>query len=384
MVQSWFEYGKITSESLYNNLSKEEKEILDKFKRYMLISASEDRAEEGKREVLRFKEITGSDLSIINLDDLRTFLFELKRSGFGDHTKNKIKGFIHRFLKWKFRDWSVRFNEFEDLRLNGDAQNVKIIDDRVLFTSEDINKLLEAEKSLYWKTFLITQFEGGLRTKECRELKWDNIIFEDDGFAILNIPSKKNRNGTTKISSAYVERAGRYLKELKEQHNKKGIKSPYVFPSPSDPNKPQSKNANMWFNNLCKKTLGRPANNYLLRHSRGTELQEKVRRGELSKDNAVSFMRHSEKMFDKVYSHMSKDDIKKLIKNQIYNKKALTKEEKDEIKKLKEQIEELKKDKIKDIEFNNKIVKDINNLNKSLDKIEEWMEINKIPLLTKK
>jgi len=344
MSKSWFEYGEVTSESLYNKLPQEEKQILDQFKDYMLISASEGRAEEAKREVLRFKEITGKEINKISLEDLRHFLLQLKKSDFGDHTKNKIKGFIHRFLKWKYKDWSVRFNEFEDMKLNGDAQNKKIINDTTLFTEEDINKLLEYEKRLYWKTFLIVQYEGGLRTKEVRELRWENIIFEDDGFTTLNIPSKKNRNGTIKINPVVLERATGYLKELKKQHKEKEITSPYVFPSPEDSNKPQSKNANTWFRNLCKNTLGREGNNYLLRHSRGTQLQEKVRKGELSKDNAVSFMRHSEKMFDKVYSHMSKEDIKQLIKNQIYDKKALTPEKIDLLNKTIAELQDMKKD----------------------------------------
>jgi len=96
------------------------------------------------------------------------------------------------------------------------------------------------------------------------------------------------------------------------------------FPSPNDPNKPISKAVNLWFSNLCKKVLGHSSNNYILRHSKGSALQKKVREGTLSKDNAVEFMRHSEKMFDKVYSHMDKEDIKALMKKQIYNTKKLT------------------------------------------------------------
>jgi integrase len=158
----------------------------------------------------------------------------------------------------------------------------------------------------------------------------------------LNIPSKKNRNGTIKVNPVVVKIAGRFLKELQEQQTKFNIKSKWVFPSPQDPNKNASNNVNRWFNSLCLRVLGRSGNNYLLRHSKGTELQKKVREGTLSKDNAVSFMRHSPEMFDKVYSHMDKDDIKQLIKKQIYNTQELTKEEKDEIKKLQEENKEIK------------------------------------------
>lgn len=348
-MRSWFEYGEITSQELYNKLSKKEKDILKKFKDYIMISASEGRADESAREILRFKEVTNKPLDKYNLEDLRHFLKELKQSGFADHTKNKVKGYVQRFLRWNFKDWSQRFNEFEDIKYNSEAQNKKKIDKKVLLTEKDIEKLLEEEPSLYWKTFLITQYEGGLRTKETRELEWKNIDFEDDGFTTLKIPSKKNKHGTIKINEIVVKTSGKFLENLKKEQGKREIKTKWVFPSPQDPTKPISKSVNLWFNNLCKKVLGRPANNYLLRHSKGTQLQEKVRKGELSKDNAVEFMRHSQKMFDKVYSHMDKEDIKQLMKKQIYNTKELTKEKKHELElKLEQQqkiIDQLWKDK---------------------------------------
>lgn len=347
MRKSWFEYGKITSKDLYDKLNTTEKKRIETFRDYMLISASEGRTEESIREVLRFKYIIQKNIDKIDLEDLRYFLKELKQSSFSDHTKNKIKGFIQKFLKWAFKDWSKRFNEFEDIRLNTDAQNKKRIDKKSLLSKEDIEKLIEAEPSLFWKTFLITQSEGGLRTKEVRELKWKNVEFEDDGFTTLKIPSKKNRNGTVKINPVVVKVAGNFLKELREQQRKNDIDSEYVFHSPQNTNKPISKSVNLWFNNLCKKVLGRPANNYLLRHSKGTQLQEKVRKGEVSKDNAVTFMRHSEKMFDKAYSHMTQEDIKQLIKEQIYNNKELTQVENDRIKELENQVNKLKNDRKK-------------------------------------
>jgi len=339
MRKSWFDYGeKISSVGIYNKLPEEEKNLLNSFKDYMLISAGQKRVDEAEREVLRFREITGTLLEI-DLEDLRHFLKELKMSSFADHTKNKIKDFIHRFLKWKFKDWSERFNEFEDIKMNGDAQNKKPINSKTILTQKDIELLLEKEPSLYWKTFLICQAEGGLRTGETRALAWSQINFEDDGFTTLNIPSKKNRNGTIKVNPVYVKVAGRFLKELKEQQEKFNIKSKWVFPSPQDVNKHASNNVNRWFNDLCKKVLGRSGNNYMLRHRKVEELKEKISKGTLSKENALTFMRHSEKMFDKVYSGVDEETLKQLIKKQIYNTEELTKEEKDEIKKLRDGVQ---------------------------------------------
>jgi hypothetical protein len=44
-------------------------------------------------------------------------------------------------------------------------------------------------------------------------------------------------------------------------------------------------------------------------------------------------------MFDKVYSGVDEETLKQLIKKQIYNTEELTKEEKDEIKKLRDGVQ---------------------------------------------
>ncbi len=335
-----FKYSReISSKGLFNSLSEQDKGIINKFKDYILMTGSQIGTEEAEREILRFIFMVEKPIQKICLDDLRFFLKELKTSGFGDLTKNKIRVGIKRFLRWQFKDWSERFNELEDIKINSDAQRKKPITSKQLFTEKEIKQLLDKELSLYWKTFLMVQYEAGLRTGETRKLLWPMVDFGDDGFTTLNISSSKNRNGTAKTKPVVVKIAGNFLNELKNQQQKYEIKTLYVFPSPENPNQPISKSGtNKWFKNLCKNVLGRVGNNYLLRHTRGTELQKKVRDGSLSKDNAVEFMRHSEKMFDLVYSHMDTEDIKQLIKKQIYNTKELTKGEKDEIKELKEKI----------------------------------------------
>ena len=324
---------KLTSKAVYDKFPKKEQEQIDKFKDYLLITAGSKRVEGGIAEIIRFKEMIGKEFSDIDLEDLRYFLKELKQCDFADYTKNRIKSFVQRFLRWGYKDWSERFDEFKDIINNNDAQRKNPIETKDMLSEEQIMKLLEAEPTLYWKTFLMVSAQGGLRTGEARMLLWDSVIFEDDGFTVLNIPSKKNKNGTIKIKPVVIKSAGKFLKKLQEQQTKYEIKSKYVFPSPNDPNKPISKTVNIWFSNLCKKVLGHTSNNYILRHSKGTELQKKVREGTLSKDNAVEFMRHSEKMFDKVYSHMDKTQIKQLMKKQIYNTKELTEKDKNDYEK---------------------------------------------------
>ena len=343
MRKELFEYSKdLTSIQLYEKLSQEEKEILDKFKDYLLISASEERSKEAIREILRFKEVVEKDLIKIDLEDLRYFLLQLKQSSFADYSKNKIKGYIQRFLKYHFKDWSLRFGNFDDIKYNSDAQRKTPINSETLLNAEDIEKMIETEKSLFWKTFLKTQYTGGLRTGETRKLSWDCIKFNDDGFSYIQVSSKKNKNATSKERTIPLNKGATYfLLELKKQQKALGIETQWVFPSPINPKEHISKSVNAWFKNLTKKVLGREVTNYTLRHSKATELKEKVKKNEMSKDNAVEFMGHSEKMFDKTYSHMDKEEIVKLMQEQIYGFKPLSEDKKHE---LEIEINKLKED----------------------------------------
>ncbi len=342
MKQTMFEFSKeTTSKDLIDSFSNEDKTILQDFKEKLLVSASEKRTYEAIREVIRFKVVIGKELNDINLKDLQYFLTELRNSKFADYTKNKIKEFVKRFLRFKYKkDWTERFEEFEDIKSIKDPQRKREITDKEIIGKEDVQLLLEAEPSLFWKTFLLTQYQGALRTGEARNLKWDQVIFGEDGFTTLKIPARKNPDGTIKVKSIIIKEAGIYLKELKKKQDKHNINSQFVFPSPKDRDKPISKTANLWFSDLCKKVLGRKANNYLLRHGKGTELEEQVKKGKISKDNAVDFMRHSQKMFDKTYSHMNEQDRLKIMKEQFYPEEfeELTKDEKNELTKLKRDV----------------------------------------------
>jgi len=279
MRKKFFEYTRErTSISIYEKLPKEEKEILDKFEDYLLISASQKRCDEAKREVLRFREVIQKDFNNIDLEDLRFFLKELKVFDLADFTKNKIKAFVHRFLKWKYKDWSLRFDNFEDIKYNNDAKRKKEISSKTILTKQEIEKLIKEEPKLFFKTFLKVQYVGGLRTGETRALKWDMITFDDDGLCSLKIFSKKNKNATDRERIIPLGKGATYfLLKLKEQYKNNYIETKWVFPSPKNPNKMISKSVNDWFRKLTKKVLNREVTNYTLRHSRATELKKLVK-----------------------------------------------------------------------------------------------------------
>lgn len=343
-----FEFTKDKSSQYYfNKLSKEERDILNKFKDKLLVSASELRSTSAVKEVLRFRYLTGKHLNKITSEDLGYYLREIKTSSFSDNFKNKIKGFVQRFLKWNYKDWSERFDDFEDIRFNSDAERKKPITPQDVLTKKQLDKILETEKNLFWKTFFIVQYEGAFRTGEVRKLKWSEVNLKDDGFTDVKVSSKKNRNATSKFRELPLEQSTKFLIALKKQQKAEGIKTDWVFPSPVNSNKHISKSVNAWFSRLTEKALGKPIHNYMLRHTRGSELAELVHKGVMAKSLALKFMGHSERMFDKVYSHVKDKFLKDEMKKQIYDFEYMPEEKKHELEKeidkLSGELETMKK-----------------------------------------
>jgi integrase len=309
------------TENFYKKLGKEEKDIVDKFEKYCLISANLSRAKKSRSNAIRFLIMVNKSIKNIGLEDLRDFLGVLKKSNFSDYYKNDVKGFVQRFLKWNFKDWSERFNNFEDIKFNSDAHRTKEIKSDDVITAENVKRLISKEKSLFWKTFIVLQYKGALRTLETRQAEWKNIDMEDADVYWLKVYSRKNRNGTEKERVVPLDtEAINLINELRKEQELDGIKTPYLFYSKDNPDTYVcSGTVSKWFSRLTKEVLGEKVKNYLLRHSRGEELHEAVRVGQLSKENAILVMGHSEKMFDKTYSHADKKKLKEVLKKQVLN-----------------------------------------------------------------
>lgn len=344
------------SEPYFEKLGKKEQEVLNKFEKYCRVSAGESRAKKSKTNALRFLVMANKPLDKIGLDDLREFLRVLKEGDFSDYFKNDVKGFVQRFLKWYYKDWSERFNNFEDVKFNSDATRKNKITSKDVLSKEEVERLIKSEPSIYYKTFIAVQYGGGLRTLETRSLRWDMIDDSDEDVYFLKVVSKKNKNGTEKerLSIPLDEKVVYYLKEQKKSQREKGINSPYVFNSFEDENSfVSSGTISKWFSRLTKKVLGQAKTNYILRHSRGETLHEMVRDGQLSKENAVLMMGHSEKMFDKTYSHADRGKLKEVLKKQVLNTdyippeiekglREIVEKQGEEIQRLKEMIFEMK------------------------------------------
>ncbi len=329
----------------YEKLSHEDKKIVDRFEANCKITASISRAKKAKSNAIRFLVMANKKVESINLQDLKDFLLKLKEAKFSDYTNNDIKNYVQRFLKEQFRDWSERFNNFEDIKYDSEPSRKEKISPEDVLTKEQVEKLIKTESDLIWKTFLVVQYEGALRTGETRQLLWSQIDMKDLEVYWLTITSKKNRQGKGKDRIAPpLSQAVFFLNELKKAQQEQGIKSLYVFPAKHKLNMPISSGmVNKWFSRLTKKVLGKAKTNYLLRHSKGESFHVLVRDNKMSKENATQMMGHSEKMFDKTYSHTDKKLLKETLKKQVLDIDYISPEKKSELEK---KVEELIKENI--------------------------------------
>lgn len=306
------------SEKLFNKLAPKEKQEINDYVKYVSItSKSQRRLDNNKRSLLTFRKAIGKPLSNTTLKDLRDFLALLNNSERTQSSRNELKHTIKRFLKWKFKDWSERFDNLSDIKLVM-KMNEEKINSNTLLTKEDVETIVKAEPRLLWKAFFMTLYESGLRPIEVRTLLWKNIKFnvDKDDISEINIFASK----TSKARSVYVKESTFYLKKLKEQS-----KTELVFPSPRDKTKPMGKELPaMWLKRISKKVLGRQVYPYILRHSRATELYTNAN---IPDKMVQKFLGHSKSMGD-VYTHLSNKDIKEAVSKTIYKTEDIPEEKK--------------------------------------------------------
>jgi integrase len=365
------------SEKLFNKLNSEEQKDINNFVKYVSITSKSDkRLENNKRSLLTFRKATAKPLSKTTLKDLRDFLALLNNSDRTQASRNELKHTLKRFLKWKFKDWSERFDNLQDIKLIIRINEEKINADTLL-KKEDIEAIMKAEPKLFWKAFFISLYESGLRPIELRTLLWKNIKFDidKDDLSEINIYATK----TNKARSVYVKEATFYLKKLKEQS-----KSEYVFPSIKDSMKPMGKELPaVWLKRISKKVLNREVYPYILRHSRATELYTNIG---IPDKTAQKFLGHSKSMSD-IYTHLSNKDIKDAVSKTIYQTQDIPPEKKtaleQEVEQLKTQLTEIKKN-LSDVLEMGDMIKALNSLKNGLtdEKIKEINKNNKRYLLT--
>lgn len=329
-----FRKEKIRTEKLYKALSTKEKIIIDDFLKFCSISAGVKKISDIKGIILQIHYVMECPLDVISLDDVRSFLSLLNQSHRREWTKHGIKVTLKRFLKWKYPDWSSRFNQLADIKLKKVSTQDRYTEDKLL-TEEDIEKMLRKAETLREKSLLIMLFETGARPQEIVNLKWKNLSYEGN-HGLVNIYSEKTHESrTVPIKESVI-----HLKRWHQEFSFPDVRqNDFVFPAPRDRTKPMN-DTTLWYllKRLAKKTgVQKNVYAYLFRHVRARELYE-----ELPEQLAKKLLGHAkDSRMPSVYSHTRDKKAIQAMLNKIYHIEEITH---DKQLKLEKEIEDLKKE----------------------------------------
>ncbi len=342
MKETYPNYKQTRTSFIEDMLTIKDKKLLDKFCKYCRITAGEKKIRTIRATLLQFKDITEKEYSKIDLEDLRNFLALLNEVDLSEWTKNDIKKFIKKFLKEVHKDWSKKFNSFEDIKSASmkKAFNNEKINENTLVKKEELELLLRACQSLKWKAILTLLFESACRPQELRCLKWSDIEYTDEGADITFYSTKTKEARTIPIKDCVI-----HLKRWEQE---------YCFP---DKNKddiifPSHKRYDIMSDNALPKTLRqlcriaeiRFMHPYLFRHTRLTFLYNKFPEQIVKK-----YAGHSAgSKMPEIYSHISSKNVRDVLLEKLYNVKELTEEDKNkydkEIELMKKEINKQKED----------------------------------------
>jgi integrase/recombinase XerD len=327
MKTAYPNYQQTTTAFIEKKLTPAENEVLNKFLKDIRINASEERVNRKIRPtMLQFKDIIGNLLDW-DKDVITEFLILLNDSNRTEWTKNDIKKLLRRFIRFHYKN-----NKMIDLikcKSDSNAFNHERVNENTLVTKDEFNRILKVTTSLKQKAILSILFETACRPAELRLLKWNDIKLDVASITFFCGKTKKSRTIPIQDSIIHLQRYKTVFEypEVREDD--------YVFPSPQSRDKSLSSGTlPILLKRLSKKAgIGRNIFPYLLRHSRLTEINQK-----LPIHLATKFAGHSVKQ-SQTYVHLSSKDLTSAMRK-IWKDKKIPQEQKN---KYEKELAELKK-----------------------------------------
>ena len=333
MKEVILDYKNKSMNDILLELSEGNRQIINKFLNYCRISASESSIKKIANKIILIADTFEKPLDKLILEDVHNFLILLNKSNKAIATKNDIKKIIKRFLKWKYKDWSSKFNQLSDIRLNT-RQEKRDLCKNDLLTPDEMHLIINSVDSLKYKAILLLMQETANRPEELLKLKWRDINFN---FHEIKLNSAKT--GETRIIP--IDKSVQHLKRYKlECFHEEPKNNDFVFPSPNNHQKHlKTQTLNEFLRQLENKLkFKKHLYPYLWRHS---ILSRMIKT--LSPKVYEMYAGHSLTTGMKTYAHLDTDDLKDELFEKVYTIENLSTHEKGKIDKLEIKIKELEK-----------------------------------------
>lgn len=301
-----------------------QKDVKD-FLKYCGITATDSTLYKIENKINQIDKYFKGNLNNLTLKQLHEYLSYLNKQNIAISTKHDFIKVFKRFLKWKYKDWSKRFDELKDFKLNGNGN--RKLEKSDLLTQDEMKFLINSIDSLKYKTLLLLFQETACRPEEILKLKWKDIDFNKKEIKLHSSKTDKTRYIPVKNSVAHLNR----------------YKTECFYETPRSNDKVFSISAQAvknFLDNLERRLkFSKHLYPYLWRHSILSRMIKS-----LSPKVYEMYSGHSLETGMKVYAHLDSDDLRKELDEKMYHFEELTKEDKEKYEELKKELEQLKEE----------------------------------------
>ena len=312
-----------------NPLLDESKEEI--IKHYIIFRSTDCKSKDAlsnyTRYIAKFLESIKKPLREIDNRHLTIYTNKISNK-FSQTTLNVIKPLLKNFVKWLWYDYPLRFRELDKLCRTKKA--VETYNPEDMLSEKEVGKIMNAERTVFWRAFWAIFFYGGFRPVEVTRLKWDRLMFEKDGTIIIK--TRIEKNGKYAYKCIPIEPA-KIINEFKKEATSELI---FVSGDPRRKGKAISeKSPHKHLVEVSQRAIGKSINPYILRHSIATILYNTA---ELPDDLVAEHMAHNESM-KKTYNHL--DEEKRIARSKkVWERKGMLSPEKKH--KLEKELQEIK------------------------------------------
>lgn len=213
MKKQYPRYEANDMQRIEETMSRVDIKILNDFCEHCRATASEEKVKKIRRIFIQLYDVTEKDLNKQNIESITSFLAVLNNSDRSIPTKNEMKSYLKKFLKWYFKDLQLIEDLSPVLKRENFEVNTKRINEGNLITEQEIERMLRFAQNFMEKAFIFLAFESGARPQEIVTLRWKDIKF-NEGFADISFYS-----GKTKQSRVFpVRKARQFLWEWKQNY----------------------------------------------------------------------------------------------------------------------------------------------------------------------
>ncbi len=300
------------------------KQDINDFIEYCGITATKTTLHKINHKIVYIDSYFNGKLNTLEIKDIHKFLSDLNKTAFAISTKNDFIKSLKRFLKWRYKDWNTRFEEFKDLKSNSNDQRKLSKED--LLTPDEMQMIINVTESLKYKTILLLFQETAGRPEEILKLTWKEINMDKRE---VNLHSSKTGKTRTIPINNTIEHLKRYKVEC-------------FYETPKINDKVFGITSQAVSNYLAKVEYSLNLNKhlfpYLYRHSILTAMIKK-----LTPKSYEMFAGHSLETGMKIYAHLDNDDLRQELNEKVYHLEKITREETERIKELEKEMKNKEK-----------------------------------------